>query len=189
MSSTRFINDKIIDAIKKGDKESFEYVFKHYYKKLFYFAYQHSHDKFIAEEIVQQTFITIYSSIKSLKRNDYFEKWLYRICVIESANYYRSKKKDNLVLSYSENTVNNIEDKEPTIQDKINFDELKEFLSREINKMEEKDACIAKMKYFHSYKNKEIAKKMNIPIGTVKSSSNRIKNKLEKKLRKFNYVP
>lgn len=54
-----------VAAIKNGDKEAFAEVYEHYWKKLLALSFRHTKDKEMAEEIVQDVFVSLWQ-----RRND-----------------------------------------------------------------------------------------------------------------------
>ncbi|QXP63908.1 hypothetical protein H0I29_07450 [Polaribacter sp. R2A056_3_33] len=49
-------------SIKKGSRKAFSILFDRYYKKLLDYAVTYTHDLHEAEDIVQQTFITLWNN-------------------------------------------------------------------------------------------------------------------------------
>src|SRR5690606_5523362 len=54
-----------IAAIRNGDEKAFARVYEHYWKKLLAISFQHTKDKGMAEEIVQEVFVSL-----SQRRNE-----------------------------------------------------------------------------------------------------------------------
>lgn len=58
---------RYIAAIKNGDKKAFAQVYEHYWKKLLTISFQHTKDKEMAEEIVQDVFISLWQRRDNLE--------------------------------------------------------------------------------------------------------------------------
>jgi|SRR5690606_15013379 len=58
---------RYIAAIKNGDKKAFAQVYEHYWKKLLTISFQHTKDKELAEEIVQDVFISLWQRRNNLE--------------------------------------------------------------------------------------------------------------------------
>lgn len=56
-----------VAAIKNGDKEAFAQVYEYYWKKLLAISFQHTKDKEMAEEIVQDVFISLWQRRNNLE--------------------------------------------------------------------------------------------------------------------------
>ncbi len=55
-----------IAAIRNGDEKAFARVYEHYWKKLLAISFQHTKDKGMAEEIVQEVFVSLWQRRNSL---------------------------------------------------------------------------------------------------------------------------
>ncbi|PRD48949.1 RNA polymerase sigma-70 factor [Sphingobacterium haloxyli] len=55
-----FDKKQYVTAIKNGDKEVFAQVYAYYWKRLLAISFQHTNDKEMAEEIVQDVFISLW---------------------------------------------------------------------------------------------------------------------------------
>lgn len=56
-----------VAAIKNGDKEAFAHVYEYYWKKLLAVSFRHTKDKEMAEEIVQDVFVSLWQRRKDLE--------------------------------------------------------------------------------------------------------------------------
>ena len=56
-----------IAAIRNGDEKAFARVYEHYWKKLLAISFQHTKDKGMAEEIVQEVFVSLWQRRNELE--------------------------------------------------------------------------------------------------------------------------
>ncbi len=80
-------------------KEEIPYCVKIYTKDLFSYAITKVHQKELAEDLVQDTFLSAYQSYENYKEKSNVKTWLFSILKHKIADYYRSKYKQNIELS------------------------------------------------------------------------------------------
>jgi RNA polymerase sigma-70 factor (ECF subfamily) len=71
----------LIDRAKRGDKEAFTTLVLQLGDRLFSVAYRILRDSTRAEDAVQQTFLTAWRELPSLRDDSRLEAWLYRLLV------------------------------------------------------------------------------------------------------------
>lgn len=175
----------------RGDKESFERLINKYKKVIFNLAYRLSGDSSEAEDIVQESFIRVYKNIHLFKLTEEFYSWLYTISVNVCRNHYRKKKFKFFSLSKPINGKNgefNFEYPENSAgpeQELIRKEELKK--ARELlETLPFKYRSVFVLRYVENMSYHEIAKMLDIPLGTVKTYLHRGQRVLCKKFSKKN---
>lgn len=105
--------EEIIEAVKKGDKESFRDIIRLYENDIYRYILKFVSDKACAEDLTQEVFIKAYTKIGQYKKSISFKAWLYKIAKNITLNHIKREKKirdlyktyeqpQNLVESYSE---------------------------------------------------------------------------------------
>ncbi|HEV8081481.1 MAG TPA: sigma-70 family RNA polymerase sigma factor [Chitinophagaceae bacterium] len=77
-------------------KEEISSWVKTYTKDFFSYAITKVHQKEVAEDLVQDTFLSAWQSYKNYKGNSNVKTWLFSILKHKIADYYRSKYKLNI---------------------------------------------------------------------------------------------
>ncbi|MEO9571355.1 MAG: RNA polymerase sigma-70 factor [Polaribacter sp.] len=161
-----FHNDSIlIKNIKKSDKKSFKLLFDRYYKKLVDYTTSYTNDTQEAEDIVQQTFIILWTKRQKLSTEKSIKSYLYRITHNTYIDTYRKQKREDIFFN---------ELKEQALTERITEDP--EILEKRIIKLKdvierlpEKCREILHMNKFEGLKYKEISEQLDISIKTVES--------------------
>lgn len=117
------------------------------------------------EDAVQQTILTAYKKLSSLKNEEFFRTWITRI-LINECNKILKKRNRTAPIEVIENRtddtfIHNIEIKEAIIS------------------LSPKLRVVILMKYSEGFSITEISKALKIPEGTVKSRLSQAKNKLK----------
>ena len=87
-----YVEKDVIEGCKKGNRQSFESLYKKYAGRLLSIAMRYSFTTFEAEDIIQEAFIKIFNSIKSYEYKGSFEGWLKKIVVTTAINHYHKDK-------------------------------------------------------------------------------------------------
>ncbi len=164
--------ENIIKNLKSGSISALDDLYKMYSSQALKTAYLITNDIYIAEDVVQETFIQCYRSIKSLRDNKAFKPWFYKILTRLS---YREIKKAKKLLP-----VENIFEKsESSFYDKYSDDNI---LFEHINKLSLKHRTTIILYYYNDMSIKEIAKSMGCYEGTVKSRLSSARRQLKEAL-------
>ena len=76
----------LIKAIAGGDQEAFERLVKRYQNPLYNFVYRHLGDRFLAEDITQETFLQIYRAASRFEPRARVSTWIFKIAFNLSLN-------------------------------------------------------------------------------------------------------
>ncbi len=123
-----------------------------------------------ADDVLQETYITAFRRFDRLKSKESFKAWLISIAKNKCIDYYR-KIRDEV----------NIEDVAGTelVQSRFGLIEQSAVMDT-IDELKGNDREILLLYYFEEMKQNEIACKLNIPIGTVKSRLNTARGNFKK---------
>ena len=157
---------ELVVNVQKGDMQAFEQLFELYKCKALRTIYSMTRDKDISEDIVQEVFVSCYTSIKSLQNPEYFKTWFYRMLTRTTWRYMEKEKR----LIPVENIFRKSEDSyENSSLEKLEQKESSELLYQEILKLQPKLQTTLILYYYNEFSVKEIAQTMGCLEGTVKS--------------------
>ncbi len=75
-----------------GDLGAMEAIYRRFKQPVFSLACRYSSDREAVEDLVQETFIKIFTHLKDVKNMETFSAWVYRIALNECYSYLRQKK-------------------------------------------------------------------------------------------------
>ena len=182
----RRIETAYIQRLKDGDKGAFRKIYEFYKDSIYYFALKIVKNSADAEEILQDTFTVVYQSIQTLKSNDAFHSWIFSIAFNFTQTMYRKKAR----LNESDYDVD-VEDLlwiDNEQRSSLERKEMYEDVKAELGKLPEKFKEVGMMKYFEDFTVDEIAKKLNIPNGTIKTRLQKIRSLIQPVLREKGYL-
>ena len=166
--------DELVAKIQDGDEFSFTLLYNETYKGVFSFIYSMICNYQDAEDLMQDTFIKVRQNIQGYKIGTNVSAWILQIAKNLTIDFKRKEKKQNTVtLDYIENTM-------PAKSDNV---EQKLYLLEKLKEcLPEIERQIVVLHIINGYKNKEIAKLLKLPLGTVLWKYNRSMKILKEKI-------
>ena len=171
----REINN-LMQAVQNGDKVAFVQLYKTTYKGVFSFIFSYTNNYHTTEDLLQDTYIKVKTKAQSYKLGTNASAWILQIAKNTTLDFLRKEEHNS-----------GEELKEEIIKDNSSFDgnfELHEILNNSLN---EGDRQIVLLHLIYGYKNREIAKILDIPIGTVLWRYNKALKTLKEKLKEAGY--
>lgn len=172
------IESEWIRAIRNGNEHSFKSLFNTYCQKLINFSRRYVLDKEIAENIVQDVFVKVWTNRDNLDHTKNIKTYLFTAVKNNSFKYLRHL---NVERAYSEITFDTKEDFDP--MKNIEKNETVNQIKIEINKLPEKCQEIFSMSKIDKLKYSEIADILNISVKTVETQMGRALKKLRENLK------
>ena len=77
---------------KEGDHRAMEAIYESYKGMVFNLAYRYTRDRTAAEDILQDTFVKIFTHLGDVRNEETFPAWLYRIALNTCYSCLRSRK-------------------------------------------------------------------------------------------------
>jgi len=85
--------EQLVQLCKSGNQNAQLEVYNRYYKAMYNIAYRIVKDSFEAEDIMQDSFLTAFTKLESLKDTATFGSWLKRIVTNNSIYHYKKNSK------------------------------------------------------------------------------------------------
>lgn len=101
MNRERKFTEEDFDKLKAGDRDSFNLLYQEYYLVLFRIALLILGNKEDAEDVLQDTFVSIYKNVKSLSDFDKLKSWIFSILKNTSYTRYKKRKRESSLMSLS----------------------------------------------------------------------------------------
>ena len=159
----------LVRRCKTGDKEAFCSLIELHHSAIFGTAYLMTHDRGMAEDVVQESLIKMWKHIPSLRQQSSFKPWLIRIVVNEVKQQFRKKRAPVVPLDEALDIPDEVED----IETKTIRQEEQEDLMKTLNKMPAEQREILILRYFSDLTVPEIAAVTGQHEGTIKSRLSR----------------
>jgi RNA polymerase sigma-70 factor (ECF subfamily) len=170
----------VISACQEGDRDAFRQLFETYKDKVYSIAVYSFHgDEAAANDVAQQVFLKLMTTIGQFRGDSAFTTWLYRLVVNACADEQRKRRR---FLSFEEwLPVNKTEDKRSQEQLYAKV-ELADSVQGAIQELSPKLRMPILLKYVEGLSYDEIAGVLECSKGTVASRLNRGHQALAKRL-------
>lgn len=168
-------------------KETFENEFLPHIDSLYNFGFYLTNDEDEAKDLLQETYLRAYKYITYYQKGTNAKAWLLRILKNTFINDYRKKSKKPVHLSFEdfytgdENEDTGFIDLRQEVFDSLIGDEV----TKALNALPVDYRLIILLCDIEGFKYEEIAKIIDVPIGTVRSRLHRARNMLKEKLKGY----
>lgn len=175
---------------KKQKEEVFEQEFLPHIDSMYNFAYRLTFEEDDAKDLVQDTYLKAFRFIDSFERGTNAKAWLFRILKNSFINDFRKKSKQPSKVDYNEvESYYNSEDVDETITTDLRVETVQHMIGDEItnalNALDVDFRTVIILCDLEGFTYEEMAKILNIPIGTVRSRLHRARNLLKEKLKRY----
>lgn len=168
----------------------FDGEFMPHIDSMYNFAFRLTFDEDDAKDLVQDTYLKAYRFINSFEQGTNAKAWLFRILKNSFINEYRKKSKQPTKVDYQEvETYYNSDDVDYQSTTDLRAESVKDMLGDEIsnalNSLAVDFRTVIILSDLEGFTYEEMAKILDIPIGTVRSRLHRARNLLKDKLRGY----
>ncbi|HEY4150189.1 MAG TPA: RNA polymerase sigma factor [Chitinophagaceae bacterium] len=155
----------LVILLKQKDRAGFNELYEHYAATLYGVICRVVNDAATAEDVLQETFVKVWKNIDQYdEEKGTFFTWLLNITRYTAIDYLRSRQHKQKLKSRDDPDNEYIRDN-VYLQSTVEYTGLKGFVAR----LEPKYREIIDLVYFWGYTQDEVARMLNIPLGTVKT--------------------
>ena len=170
-------DSQLIDACKKGDRASQKILFDRLAPRMFPLWIRYVKDRSLAEDILQDGFITLFTRIDTYKADGSFEGWARRIFVTTALMSLR--KKDAMKMSDELDTARGMKAETVSQMQNIGYKELMELVMT----LPAGFRTVFNMYAIEGYSHKEIAQMLGITETTSRTQFSRARAWLQNKIK------
>jgi RNA polymerase sigma factor (sigma-70 family) len=185
------MEEVIREQYSEREKQSiFNQEFMPHINAMYNFAYRLTLDSDDSKDLLQDTYLKAFRFIDSFQKGTNAKAWLFRILKNSFINDYRKKSKEPSKVDYQEvESYYNSEDVDRQITPDLRVEALQDMIGDEIsvalNSLDVDFRTVIILCDLEGFKYEEMAKILDIPIGTVRSRLHRARNLLKEKLSEY----
>ncbi len=175
--------DTLIERCLAGDQSAWETIVRQHWRKVFNVAYKFvgKHDE--AEDLAQDIFLKIFKSLNTFDRRANFQTWLISISRNLCIDYYRSSKKERRTIDRDINA----DDLSPAAAGPgplaaLELQDLAVLLRMALQGLPSSLRTAVLLRDLQELSYQEIAERLQLPEGTVKSRINRGRRELARQV-------
>lgn len=156
--------DNWVEDLKKGDCQAFCELYAFYKDRVIYYASQLLKSKNLAEDVYQDTFISIWQNRSNIDTDKSFSSYLYTIVRNRIFNIYRDSLREQQLKDL---IFSNAIDISTETEDKLEDKDLNLLMEEIIQHLPSRQQQIFRMSRIEMMSYKEIAEKMNLSVVSV----------------------
>lgn len=170
-------DEELVRAIQEGDVLAYEQLVTRYEHRLLSFAYRIVGSHEAAEEVVQDALFAVYKTIDRIDTARKFSSYVYEITKHAAISYLR-REHHTMTLDESVSI-----DGEKAMYENLGRSETQGKVREAVQSLPQKYRDVLQLYYFDELSYEEIAKKLDVPINTIRTHLRRAKSELAKRLR------
>ena len=169
---------KLIARAAKHNRDAQQRIYEMYSPKMLSVCRIYIKDLQHAEDVMLKGFLKVFTHLNDFKEEGSFEGWIRKIMVRESISFLRTQKKIEFQEEFS---------------DDLSFDDISSnfevaHIQQLIDELPEGYKMVFVMYAIEGYKHQEIAKTLNITVGTSKSQLFKARKMLQESLKTQNSI-
>jgi RNA polymerase sigma-70 factor, ECF subfamily len=167
----------LMQAVQRGDMVAFNSIVDRYKDRLMNVIGRMLSSTEEAEDVVQETFVRVYQHRQSFNFQHCFSTWIYTIALNLARNELRKRKRFKFL------DVNDMQGAESELAVEMKLpSRISQSLDAAIQNLPEKYRTAFMLRDIQEMPYEEVAKVLNVPLGTVKSRVNRARMMLKEVL-------
>lgn len=175
-----------VRRLQAGKTDAFEILVRRHEKTIFNLVYRLLGDYDEATETAQDVFLSAYRSIRQFRGEAHFSTWLYRIAVNHAKTRRRSLANAQRRMVALEAT-DQVSDGRSNPAETVMQREIQQRVQQALKSLEPDDALVVLLRDLQDVPYEEMARILEVPIGTVKSRLHRARQALKSRLASYFY--
>jgi RNA polymerase sigma factor (sigma-70 family) len=178
----------LVEQARRGDEKAFASLHNRYKDSIFFMLLKMVSNPSDAEDLTSEAFGKAFRSLESYTPNFAFSTWLFKIATNNCIDFIRKKQASPSIIDqgpdelddYTINIQSDMPDPEEALINHQKITQLREVVSQ----LKPRYRKLIELRYYKEYSYDEIAKELNLPIGTIKAQLFRAKSLLYNILKK-----
>ena len=165
---------RLVELVLKGDDVAFEYLFNRYrdaIRRLFVSRLGGVND---ADDLLQETFIKVYINLARYSPDYTFGQWVYTIARNTFIDFMRRKTDEESI----DERFTSPAATSPTPEERVINQQQRVQFEAYLNRLTPRYRQLIVMRFFDELSYEEIAQKLGLPMGTVKTQIHRARSRM-----------
>jgi RNA polymerase sigma-70 factor (ECF subfamily) len=177
--------EQLIEGCLKGDQHAWELIVTRYWRKVFNVAYKFIGRHDMAEDLTQEIFLKIFKALGTFDRRANFQTWLISVSRNLCIDHYRSVRKELEMVDRSVDAADvSPVSGEPDALVTLERGDRRAMLHRALARLPDTLRAAVMLRDIQELSYQEIADRLALPEGTVKSRINRGRKELARQIRR-----
>ncbi len=176
----------LVQAALSGDEKAFAKLLGRYKDAIFFMLLKMVNNKSDAEDLTLEAFGKAFKNLHQYSPSYAFSTWLFKIASNNCIDFLRKKRGMHISIENNlESNENNeqpikLKSKEPNPEEKLIRMQKAILLRKVVRRLKPRYRTLVELRYFREFSYEEIAKELELPLGTVKAQLFRAREMLFK---------
>ena len=176
---------ELVQLALKGDEKAFTRLLSRYKDAIYFMLLKMVNSRSDAEDLTLEAFGKAFKNLHQYSPTYAFSTWLFKIASNNCIDFLRRKKGTYLPIENNSDPIENpeairLKSKELNPEEKLIRQQKAILLHRVVRRLKPRYRVLVEFRYFREYSYEEIAKELNLPLGTVKAQLFRAREMLFK---------
>ena len=174
-------DEQIVAQVVAGNTDAFRILFERYHSKAFGLAFGMTGRTDLADDLVQEIFISVFKGLNGFRSEAKFGTWFYRIATNCSLNFIRRPwwRRGQSIDEPEARQVQAVDD----IEKEVRIREIQQDVRRALLSLKPHLRAVVVLGDIDGLTHKEIAEALQLKLGTVESRLHRARKLLARKLK------
>ena len=175
----------LVESALVGDEKAFARLMSRYKDAIYFMLLKMVNNKNDAEDLTLEAFGKAFKNLHQYSPNYAFSTWLFKIATNNCIDFLRKRR--GVYISIENNQENGDNDApiklrstDPDPEEKLIRIQKAFLMRRLVHKLKPRYRILVELRYFREFSYEEIAKELNLPLGTVKAQLFRAREMLFK---------
>ena len=175
----------LVETALTGDEKAFAKLMSRYKDAIYFMLLKMVNNKNDAEDLTIEAFGKAFKNLHQYSPNYAFSTWLFKIATNNCIDFLRKRR--GVYVSIENNQENGENDSpiklrstDPDPEEKLIRIQKAILMRRIVHKLKPRYRILVELRYFREFSYEEIAKELNLPLGTVKAQLFRAREMLFK---------
>ncbi len=175
----------LVEAALTGDEKAFARLMSRYKDAIYFMLLKMVNNKNDAEDLTLEAFGKAFKNINQYSTSYAFSTWLYKIATNNCIDFLRKRRGVYVSIENTQENGDNdqpikLRSQEPNPEEKLIRIQKAILMRRIVHRLKPRYRILVELRYFREFSYEEIAKELNLPLGTVKAQLFRAREMLFK---------
>ncbi len=184
LSDKAYQDYELVKIAIKGDEKAFARLLSRYKDSIYFMLLKMVNNRSDAEDLTLEAFGKAFKNLHQYSPTFAFSTWLFKIASNNCIDFLRKKKGVTISIDGSEQNENGeqikLKSKELNPEEKLIRMQKAILLRKVVRRLKPRYQVLVELRYFREFSYEEIAKELNLPLGTVKAQLFRARGMLFK---------
>jgi RNA polymerase sigma factor (sigma-70 family) len=175
---------ELVKTALNGDEKAFARLLARYKDAIYFMLLKMVNNRSDAEDLTLEAFGKAFKNLHQYSPTFAFSTWLFKIASNNCIDFLRKKKGVHISIENNEQNENNdqirLKSKEPNPEEKLIRIQKAILLRKVVRRLKPRYQTLVELRYFREFSYEEIARELNLPLGTVKAQLFRAREMLFK---------